>query len=249
MGIMIAFVLAILGIICVLYGVAIMGIGSGTWFFAVWYVVGALLLVAAYVAHFGWWTHVPIALRRFAEVVGALALACFIVLCGMSLSGTAAQGEEGLDYLVVLGAQVRGDQPSTVLRYRLDTAYDYLAANPETKCIVSGGQGANEAYPEADVMARYLEDRGIATERIIVERESKNTTENIENSLAFVDGAHDRIGIVTNGFHVFRGTGIARKKGMQHACGIAAPSDAWAMPNNVVRETFGIAKDLVQGNL
>lgn len=53
-----------------------------------------------------------------------------------------------LDYVVVLGAQVRKSGPSKALRYRLDTAADYLRNSPDTICIVSGGKGANEPFPE-----------------------------------------------------------------------------------------------------
>ena len=55
-----------------------------------------------------------------------------------------ADGREGLDYIIVLGAQVRKDGPSPVLKYRLDKAVEYLNENPDTVCIVSGGQGSNE---------------------------------------------------------------------------------------------------------
>ena len=50
-------------------------------------------------------------------------------------------------------------------QYRLDTAIGYLKENPETICIVSGGQGYNEPMTEAEGMARYLEQNGIAAEK------------------------------------------------------------------------------------
>lgn len=56
----------------------------------------------------------------------------------------------GLDYIIVLGAQVRKDGPSPVLKYRLDKAVEYLNENPDTVCIVSGGQGSNEPWSEAE---------------------------------------------------------------------------------------------------
>jgi len=55
-----------------------------------------------------------------------------------------------------------------VLRYRLDEAYRYLKDDPETICIVSGGQGYNEPCQEAEVMKKYLEDKGIDSSRISV---------------------------------------------------------------------------------
>lgn len=84
-----------------------------------------------------------------------------------------AQGKPDLDYVVVLGAQVRKSGPSLVLRYRLDKAIEYLDENPNTICIVSGGKGPNEPFPEAQGMADYLKEHGIAEQRILEEPDSK----------------------------------------------------------------------------
>lgn len=53
------------------------------------------------------------------------------------------------EFVVVLGAQVQGDQPSLTLKKRLDLALSYLNDHPQAKVIVSGAQGADEAYTEA----------------------------------------------------------------------------------------------------
>ena len=54
---------------------------------------------------------------------------------------------------------------------------------------------------------------------------------------------------MTNDFHVLRATRIAAKQGYANAHGIAAPSDAWYVPNNVLREVMGIVKDFLFGNM
>lgn len=242
-------VLAILGALCAVYGISIMLVWSGTSFFAVWLALGALLLLGAWAVHAGWWNACPALVRRCVYAVVAVALIVCAVTQGLALTHFSDQGEDDLDYIIVLGAQVREDGPSVVLRHRLDTAYEYLAANPNTICIVSGGQGPNEPEPEARTMARYLEQKGIASARIIQEDKSLNTIQNILNSMSFIDPDHDRVGIVTNNFHVYRGVSIARKQGIAHVCGIAAPSHTWYLPNNLLRETFGITKDFLKGNL
>ena len=131
----------------------------------------------------------------------------------------------------------------------LDTAYDYLVENENTLCIVSGGQGANEPHSEAQGMYDYLVEKGIAKERIIMEDKSTDTSENIAFSSVFLDMEKDRVGIVTNNFHVFRGVHLAKHQGIRNVCGIAAPSNIYFQLNNMVREFFGILKDLVCGNL
>lgn len=78
-----------------------------------------------------------------------MAVVVLATFCGMIIGEFSSTGKQNLDYMIVLGAQVHEDGPSVVLKYRLDAAIDYLNENPDTNCIVSGGQGANEPFPEA----------------------------------------------------------------------------------------------------
>ena len=149
----------------------------------------------------------------------------------------------------MLGAQVRVNGPSVVLRHRLDAAVEYLAENPETKCIVSGGQGVNEPVTEAEGMALYLIQHGIAEERILLEDQSGNTLQNMRFSMALIEEPEASVGIVTNDFHLYRAVRIARKQGLANACGIAAYSNRLYLPNNMLRECMGILKDWIFGNL
>ncbi len=77
---------------------------------------------------------------------------------------------------------------------------------------------------------------------------------NIKNSLEIIEqreGSTEnlRIGIVTNGFHVYRGVHIAKKMTDAEICGIAAYMQPQYLPNNLVRESFGIIRDLLRNNL
>lgn len=245
-------VLVGLGIICAVYGFCILGVGSGTMFFAVWFAIAALFLGAAAGVHFGWLGALPAACRWAGGVLLAAVLAVGVAETGLIVSGAAAANAEsrpGLDYLIVLGAQVKPDGPSVVLRYRLDAAAEYLRDNPETKCIVTGGQGANEPTTEAEGMRDYLAAAGIDEGRIILEPRAENTQQNIAFSRELMDSPDASVGIVTNNFHVFRGVALAKKQGLANAVGIAAPSDPFYLPNNVLREYFGITKDFLTGNM
>ena len=131
-----------------------------------------------------------------------------------------------------------------VLKYRLDKAVEYLNENPDTVCIVSGGQGSNEPWSEAEGMARYLQEKGIDTARILPEDKSQTTEQNITNSkMLMKEGAS--VGIVTNNFHVFRALQIAKKYGLSDVCGIAADSTPKYLPNNMLREFFAEMKWLL----
>ena len=155
------------------------------------------------------------------------------------------QSDENLDYIIVLGAQVRADGPSKVLKHRLNTAIDYLKKNPETICIVSGGQGYNEPCTEAKAMAEYLEAAGIAKERLILEDKSKTTEQNIKYSKKYMkDGAS--VGIITNDFHMFRAMQITKGEGLKSAKAIAAGSNPLYLPNNMLREYLAEWKYLIR---
>ena len=125
----------------------------------------------------------------------------------------------------------------------------YLTVNEDTVCIVSGGQGSNEPCSEAEGMYRYLTEKGIEPERIIMEDKSTDTSENIAYSMDLIGRKDVSVGIVTNNFHVFRGVHLAKAAGFQDVSGISARSNVYFQLNNMVREFFGIMKDFVCGNL
>ena len=245
-----AAVFCVLGIGCLLYcgGIAIMGFG--TWFFLIWGGLGILcLLLAAILRSRRLLAAIP---GWFKGICCGIFLAGLLFFCtveGMILSQYNAQAEPGADYCIVLGAQWKTTGPSEVLRRRLDKAAAYLTENPDTKVIVSGGQGGNEIMSEAAGMRDYLVNAGIEEERILVEDKSSNTSENLVFSGEFLDLQNSKVVIVTNNFHVFRALGIARKQGYANVEGLAAGSVLGMGPNNLLREFMGVVKDFLVGNL
>nr|MBQ4458438.1 YdcF family protein [Clostridia bacterium] len=100
----------------------------------------------------------------------------------------------------------------------------------------------------------YLVGLGISADRIEVETQSMDTEENIKNALEIIEHnegsvSNLRIGIITNGFHVFRGVHITKRLTDAEVCGIAAYMQPQYIPNNMVRETFGILRDFIAGRL
>ncbi len=238
------FLLVIPAVISMIYGILVLRTGSGTGFFLVWFALGAGFLFLSYALHAHLLQRLPLPARAALCTALFVCLALFAAIEGMILRHFSDVPEKNLDYLIVLGAQVRETGPSVVLRYRLDAAYDYLSENPDTLCIVSGGQGYNEPFPESEGMKRYLVWRGIAGDRILMESASMNTRENMLFSMALFDPAADRVGIVTNDFHVFRALMLAEKAGITHVCAIPADSSPIFLPNNLLREFLGVLKDL-----
>ena len=239
------FIYAVFAILSALYSVAVYMVGSGTFSFIIW-IFAVLFFAFLYLMDKkNIWPEVPKVLRYIFRTIVAIGLGVFIICQGCILTQFFSKGDSGADYIIVLGAQMRDWGPSVVYKARIDSAIEYLNNNPDTKVIVTGGQGANESISEGEGGKIYLVEQGIKEDRIVIEKESLDTDENISNALSLIDTTNDMtIGIVTNNFHVFRGVMIAKKYTNADVSGIAAFTEYQYLPNNMVRETFGILKDI-----
>ncbi len=244
----------VLALLCLAYSLMVYMVGSGTFSFTIWLGGAAFFGICYYLARNGRWAAVPIAVRCVAYVILVIVAVVFVVCQVAILSHFGDKGDKNLDYVIVLGAQMRPEGPSVIYRYRVEKAREYLDENPATRCIVTGGQGSNEPVSEGQGGADYLVKLGVPEDRIIAEKLSMDTEENIINALEIIEadkGSVDdlRIGIITNGFHVFRGVQIAKKLTGAEVSGIAAYMQPQYIPNNMVRETFGILRDFFAGRL
>lgn len=240
----------VIGMACIIYFAAVhFFMGHGTNFYFIWLLGGMILSLLGTAMLKGWTLKCPKWLRRAVVILISIGLIFFVFVEGLICSGFHRKTEEELDYLIVLGAWLKPSGPSMVLKMRLDTAYEYLIEHENTVVIVSGGQGSDEPDTEAQGMYDYLVDKGIEPERIIREGTSTNTNENIKNSSVYLKKESDKVGIVTNNFHVFRAVRIAKKEGIKNVWGIAAPSYLAQLPNNMFREFFGVMKDFLVGNM
>ena len=107
----------ILGIFFLLYflGVKISG-GYGTNFYFIWLMMGLALIAWAVCMKKGILIpHIPIWIRRICLALVCLGCLLFVLVEGLILSGFMARGDAGLDYVIVLGAQMKEHGPSRVL--------------------------------------------------------------------------------------------------------------------------------------
>lgn len=155
------------------------------------------------------------------------------------------------NYIVVLGCGVNGTKPSLSLQNRIDAAYAYLIANPDTICVVSGGQGDGEDITEAACMKRELIRLGIDPDRIWEEDRSTSTKENLQFSLAIIEAKTgsrpESIGIVSSEYHLYRAGLIAANQGVS-AIGIPGKTTwftLWA--NYHMREIVAVWAYLIFG--
>ena len=119
---------------------------------------------------------------------------------------------------VVLGCQVKPHGPGILLEERLVTAKKFLEENPSAKCILSGGQGDDEPVSEAKCMRDWLVEKGIDPQRLYMEDRSTTTRENIAFSKALIEkeGLIPEITIISNNFHQYRASQIAKDAGMEY---------------------------------
>jgi uncharacterized SAM-binding protein YcdF (DUF218 family) len=175
-------------------------------------------------------------------------LISFICIEALILESTHSDEMEKVEYVIVLGAGLRGEQLSLSLYYRLNKAIEYLNFNPQSKAVVSGGQGPGEDITEAEAMKRFLIAKGIQENRVLVEDKSTSTFENLlytkrilEREEGYIDG---KIMIVTNDFHMFRAKFLASRLGFI-PYGAPAMSVNYLRPYQYFREYFGFIKSLL----
>ena len=242
----------LLGIFCFVYYAVIISVSGITADAAfVWPCMGTVLLILGMLIQYDK-KHpgsLPAGLKVcFGCLIGAGLLVFLICFC-LILSGMRAGGEDDLDYVVVLGAQVRGDVPSRALRRRLEKADAYAVENPDTILVLTGGQGTGENISEAECMRRYLTEHGIPEDRLILEDRSTSTRENLVNADLLTGCMGKRTGILSNNFHIYRAVKMAEKMGYQKVCGIAADSVPSMQLQLIVREVMALIKAKITGGI
>ena len=143
------------------------------------------------------------------------------------------------DYLIILGARVKGTVPSLAFASRINTAADYLKENSNTIVIASGGQGPGEDISES--IKRELVKTGISDTRIILEAQSTDTYENINFSKRLIPQDAKLGLVVTNNFHLYRAVSIARDYGLE-VQGLPAKTPWMAVVKSYSREYLAITK-------
>ncbi|CUH93693.1 YdcF family protein [Herbinix luporum] len=248
----ISYLILVLGVFCLIYyGVIISYAGIGSSFSWFWLAAGIFSIVLFFII--GYMIKQNIRLHGFLRGLIVLlfisGLSIFIFIEALIIYHGNKKADSNMDYLIVLGAQVRGTRITNSLYHRLNRAATYLKDNPETLVIVSGGQGPGEDISEAEAMKNFLIENGIDEDRILMEDKSTNTNENILYSKKLISKDNAKVALVTNGFHVFRSVSIAKKQGLTNIQGLSAPSDKILTISYYVREIFGVVKYFVFGNM
>jgi len=149
------------------------------------------------------------------------------------------------DAVIVLGAAVHGENVSWPLMERLETAIQYHEKNPDALIVVTGGKGYQESITEALAMERYLIGRGVEKDKIVKEEEATSTNENMKFSKKILDerlGSNYSVAVVTNNFHIYRGTQIAINEGFANVTHMHAKLQWYNLMPCYLRESLAVLK-------
>lgn len=225
-------------------------------FFAFGNVVGIAFFCGVIACAILWTKIAGLGKRLWKTKGGRALLIAFYIFCGLFAAyvvtaiglmnyGAAKKPAEGAT-AVVLGCQVRGNEPSLTLRLRMDAAYDYLTANPGTSAVLSGGQGSGENISEAQCMFDYLTAKGIDPARLYIEDRSTTTNENIKFSKKMIEqnGLDPNLAIVTDWYHEYRASIIAKRAGCESGA-VSAPTANFLTAHLVTREIFALPNEIL----
>jgi len=122
---------------------------------------------------------------------------------------------EPANAIVVLGAAQYDGKPSPVLRARVDHAIDLWRRGLAPLLIVTGGRGVGDTTTEAAVERRYALAHGVPDSVILLEPESRSTSESLRNVSAMLTENRREVILVSDPFHMLRLSILARRFGLR----------------------------------
>lgn len=125
------------------------------------------------------------------------------------------------DCIIVLGAAVRVDTPTYMLRDRLDLAYELYSGGYAKKILVSGDH-LYDGYDEVNVMRQYLMNLGVKEEDIFMDHAGADTYTTMTRAKEIFKVK--TCFISTQEYHLYRSVYLANKKGLD---AIGIPCDVY----------------------
>ena len=159
---------------------------------------------------------------------------CVLYSCFMCVMGRFDSDKGNEEYVIILGSPLKDNEPTDILKSRLDTAVNYLNGHPGVTAIVSGSRSGHNALSEARAMNNYLVSNGIDDDRIMVDESAFNTHETFLNAKGIVNDA--KTVFITSEFHVLRSLQMADICGIKNAAHIGAPTPPEQLPACCARE-------------
>ena len=145
------------------------------------------------------------------------------------------------DVIIILGCRVNGTQASEFLARRVDVGANLYKQGFADNIIVSGGMGDKEDISEAECMKNILIKSGIDSNKIILEDESRNTSENIKFSSKIMKKLNYKNAIiVSNNFHLRRTKILTKKNNLKATFKGFTSLDL----NHIFPEVYGVIREI-----
>ena len=241
----------VLGLLCEVYFIGTIIFGGRVTFAEFYFVLGVLLITLGLIKLKSKRKYILLKhgkIRSSIKICFFIGLASFVVIEGCIIGSAVSKHKDKSDYLMILGAGLRGEVPSTALYQRLNASLEYIKINPDVKIVVSGGKGSGESITEAEAMKRFLVNHGVASDHIIKEEKSTDTLENMKFTAEVLKkldkNKNVEITIVTNNFHVFRAKFLAKRQGLK-VYGYPAPLHPMLIPTCFVREYLAVINSFI----
>lgn len=150
---------------------------------------------------------------------------------------------DSVEYIMVLGCGVFGDEPSDMLEDRLLRALEVAEGLPEAKLVLTGNNSGEE-YNEVGVMRQFCIDKGFDESMIITDDYGFSTGESVTNLEKKL--SPDKVIIVTQKYHLYRAMHIASQYDIE-AYGVASNQRRYKMQIYYsLREVLARNKDFIK---
>lgn len=150
------------------------------------------------------------------------------------------------DCILVLGAGIWNNEPSPMLKDRLDVAIN-LYNNKKASKIIMSGDHTKENYDEVNIMKKYAIDKGVKSEDIFMDHAGISTYDSIYRAKNIFKA--DKIIIVTQKYHLYRSLYIAKKLDIESLGVEATPKKYSGAFAREVREILARDKDFIKSIL
>jgi uncharacterized SAM-binding protein YcdF (DUF218 family) len=144
---------------------------------------------------------------------------------------------------IVLGAALWENNPSPTLRERLDIALQLYRSGKIDIIILSGGLGKwGVKRTEAEAMKEYLHQHNVPAEKMILEKNSHNTKENLQNTAKLLRSTSiSNLYLVTHDYHMTRALMYAKQAGLTVSPAPAHTTELF-LPYHKLRECIALVK-------
>lgn len=153
--------------------------------------------------------------------------------------------EETFDCVLVLGAGVRGENPSPMLEERLNKGIEVYNTGCTDRILMTGDHGRTE-YDEVNVMKDFAVEKGAVAEEVFMDHAGFSTYESMYRARDIF--RVKKVVIVTQKYHLYRAVYNARKLGLD-AYGVPADGQYnYSLPvrtYNNSREALARCKDII----